>query len=155
MHLRGEGSVTQLTYYATFAFVAIAGNISSQDITLRIYRGPYDVPASILVGTIVGLIIKYSLDKRFVFHCSTNHVQEDAFLFVTYSAMGLFTTAIFWGIELGFDALFDSHSMRYLGGIVGLSCGYALKYRLDSQFVFSEQGAAGRSRARTGMEVTS
>jgi hypothetical protein len=46
------------------------------------------------------------------------------------------TTAIFWGFEFGFDRLFQSKDMRYLGGLIGLAIGYWTKYRLDKRYVF-------------------
>ena len=50
--------------------------------------------------------------------------------------MGLVTTVIFWGFEFGFDHLFETREMRYLGGIIGLAIGYYAKYQLDKRFVF-------------------
>ncbi|MCE1274677.1 MAG: GtrA family protein [Chlorobiales bacterium] len=55
--------------------------------------------------------------------------------------MGVVTTVIFWGFEFGFDHLFGTRELRYLGGMIGLGIGYVSKYHLDKQFVF-RQGAA-------------
>ena len=55
--------------------------------------------------------------------------------------MGLATTVIFWGFEFGFQYLFATKEMRYLGGALGLAIGYVAKYLLDKRFVF-RQGAA-------------
>jgi putative flippase GtrA len=43
------------------------------------------------------------------------------------------TTFVFWG----FDYLFNSIPMRYLGAVIGLSIGYIIKYQLDKKFVFA------------------
>lgn len=50
--------------------------------------------------------------------------------------MGLATTAIFWGFELGFDYLFASRNMRYVVALIGLAIGYVAKYHLDKRYVF-------------------
>jgi hypothetical protein len=54
--------------------------------------------------------------------------------------MGLFTTFIFWGFELGFNFLFESTPMRYLGAVIGLTIGYFVKYQLDLRYVFRNAG---------------
>ena len=149
--------MSRLWLYITFACVAIGANIGGQDITLQIYRGPYGVPLSVLVGTGVGLVVKYLLDKRFVFGCTTSGVQEDAVLFTLYAAMGLITTSIFWGVELGFELFFRSDHMRYVGGIIGLTIGYAVKYLLDRRFVFGARrpaGAPGEPTPAPALELT-
>ena len=43
---------------------------------------------------------------------------------------------IFWGLEFGFNWVFHTKEMRYLGGIIGLAIGYLIKYQLDKRFVF-------------------
>ena len=32
--------------------------------------------------------------------------------------------------------MYDTDYMRYLGGVIGLSIGFYVKYRLDKKFVF-------------------
>ena len=59
--------------------------------------------------------------------------------------MGVFTTAIFWGTEYAFHLIFTTDAMRYIGGVLGLTIGYYIKYQLDKRFVFidrSEKAAA-------------
>lgn len=122
--------------YAIFALIATAANIGSQDLTIRLYRGHYDILLSMVVGTGIGLVIKYLLDKRYIFRFRTRDVAHDGRTFALYTAMGLATTLVFWGLEFLFHFLFHSKEMRYLGGIIGLAIGYYLKYRLDKRFVF-------------------
>ena len=62
--------------------------------------------------------------------------KDDAKNFVLYSLMGVFTTIIFWGTEIAFDALSQNPNSKYLGAIIGLSIGYIIKYFLDKKFVF-------------------
>lgn len=122
--------------YGIFALIATATNIAAQDLTLRVYDGAYALGLSLIVGTGVGLLVKYVLDKRYIFQFHAKNAVHDGRIFVLYSTMGLATTLIFWGFELGFHVLFQTDAMRYLGGIIGLSIGYLAKYHLDKRYVF-------------------
>lgn len=123
--------------YTIFALLSTITNIGSQDITLRIYDGLYAVTISVFVGTITGLVVKYVLDKKYIFNYRVKNLSHDTRTFSMYTAMGAFTTIIFWAFEFGFDYLFNTKEMRYLGGIIGLSIGYYIKYQLDKRFVFT------------------
>ena len=123
--------------YAILALIAIAANIGSQDIVIRVYSGAFNVILSVSVGTGVGLVVKYLLDKRFIFRFRARGIAHDGQVFALYTLMGLATTAIFWGFEFGFELLFASKEMRYLGGVIGLIIGYLAKYHLDKRYVFS------------------
>jgi putative flippase GtrA len=127
--------------YALLAMIATATNIGAQDLTVRLYSGTYAVLLSVAVGTGVGLIVKYVLDKRYIFRFRAKNVAHDSRTFVLYTLMGLATTVIFWGFEFGFNAVFQTKEMRYLGGIIGLAIGYLTKYHLDKRFVFRSQTA--------------
>jgi putative flippase GtrA len=122
--------------YAIFASIATVTNIGAQDLSLHVYAGAYALPVSIFIGTGVGLVVKYVLDKRYIFQFRTQSQAHNGRTFMLYTAMGLLTTAIFWGFEALFQILFQTREMRYLGAVLGLSLGYILKYRLDRRFVF-------------------
>ena len=122
--------------YAAFAGIATILNIFAQDVTARFYIGPMWLYASMAVGTLTGLLVKYILDKRYIFFYSSENLLEDGRKFVLYSFMGIGTTLMFWGIEILFEFLFHSKVMRYSGGIIGLFIGYWVKYQLDKRFVF-------------------
>lgn len=124
--------------YSLLAAIATATNIFSQDLVVRAYHGPYAILLSVLVGTGVGLIVKYVLDKRYIFSFTAQDIAHDGRVFLLYALMGLVTTAIFWGFEFGFHHLFESKEMRYLGGVIGLAIGYYAKYLLDRRFVFPQ-----------------
>lgn len=128
-------------WYSIFALIATAANIGAQDLAIRAYAGDFGVLLSIAVGTGVGLVVKYILDKRYIFRFRTRDVAHDSSTFVLYTVMGLATTVIFWGFEFGFDHLFASKEMRYLGGIIGLAIGYVTKYQLDKRYVFNVERA--------------
>lgn len=122
--------------YSLFAAFSTAINIGSQMLSVALYKGPYAIEASILVGTATGLLPRYFLEKRYIFAFESDDLAHDTRLFFLYSFMGVFTTAIFWGVEYGFHLAFDRADMRYLGGIIGLAIGFYVKYQLDKRFVF-------------------
>jgi putative flippase GtrA len=126
--------------YAVFAAVATGCNLGSQAIMDRVYRGSLTVYVSLFVGTLVGLVVKYLLDKHFIFYDSTKGAIRTGWQFVRYALTGLLTTAIFWGLELGAYHAFHAQVARYLGGALGLAIGYWLKYRLDKRLVFGSGG---------------
>jgi len=122
--------------YALFAMLSIVVNIATQAFVVAILEHRWAIPASVLAGTATGLVTKYILDKRWIFsHVSKDHLHE-ARTFLLYTLMGVLTTLVFWGTEYLFHLVFQGDAMRYLGGVVGLSIGYAMKYRLDRRFVF-------------------
>lgn len=124
------------TLYALFAALATAVNLACQALVIWLYAGRHAVELSILAGTASGLPVKYVLEKRHIFAFQSENLAHDGRLFVLYSGMGVFTTALFWGIEYTFHIAFGSDAMRYLGGAIGLTLGYVIKYRLDKRYVF-------------------
>lgn len=125
--------------YTIIACIATAANIGAQEIAVRLYGGPLQVELAVAVGTAVGLVLKYVLDKAYIFGFRARDTLHDAQTFVLYTAMGVATTFLFWGFELGFNYLFQTKPMRYLGGLIGLALGYWAKYHLDKRFVFRTQ----------------
>lgn len=126
-------------YYSFFAVLAIISNFLVQEGVIQLYQGPFALWVSIFFGTLVGLVVKFVLDKKYIFQFMTVSKKQDASLFVLYSIMGVVTTVVFWGMEIGFFYLFDSHTMKYIGGFIGLVLGYVIKYYLDKKFVFVEK----------------
>jgi putative flippase GtrA len=127
--------------YAVFAGLATVVNIGSQALLMSLYSGEFAIPLSILVGTATGLPVKYILEKRHIFDFQSKSLAQDARLFFLYSAMGVVTTVLFWGIEYAFHRIFGTDAMRYLGGAIGLTLGYVIKYHLDKQYVFVNRNA--------------
>lgn len=122
--------------YSLFALVAIIANFCAQELSLRIYSSTYALWVSIIFGTFVGLVVKFYLDKTYIFKfISKNNVQE-GYAFFLYSLMGVLTTSIFWGMEWAFYLYFATDVMKYVGGFLGLVIGYFAKYYLDKRFVF-------------------
>lgn len=125
--------------YVAFAIVATGANLVAQELTVRAYIGVSSLYLAIAVGTLVGLVCKYLLDKHYIFALVTVSKREDADRFLFYSLTGVVTTMLFWGFELGFEFAFSGKTARYVGAVIGLSLGYALKYQLDKRFVFGKQ----------------
>lgn len=123
--------------YALFAVIATLCNILAQEISIHLFGTSFSLVISVLSGTLVGLVVKYILDKRYIFKYKTKNAQHNHRTFVLYAMMGLFTTVVFWGFEFGFHFIFESKEMRYLGGIIGLMIGYISKYYLDKKYVFT------------------
>ena len=122
--------------YSLFALIATIINLFTQFISLAIYSQDFSLYIAIFFGTLTGLIAKYILDKKYIFYYVVKDKKEDSQKFILYSIMGVFTTLIFWGFEIGFDYIFDSEIAKYIGAIIGLSIGYITKYFLDKKFVF-------------------
>ncbi|RXJ95818.1 polysaccharide biosynthesis protein GtrA [Arcobacter sp. AHV-9/2010] len=122
--------------YSFFALIATIINLFTQFIILAIYLQDFSLYIAMFFGTLTGLIAKYILDKKYIFYYVVKDKKEDSQKFILYSIMGVFTTVIFWGFEIGFDYIFDSEIAKYIGAIIGLSIGYVTKYFLDKKFVF-------------------
>jgi hypothetical protein len=122
--------------YGLFAALATLANLGAQMLAVRLYGGAWAIELSMLAGTLVGLMVKYVLDKRHIFGFTSRSLAHDGRLFALYSLMGILTTLLFWGTEYAFHRLFATEALRYLGGALGLVLGYVIKYRLDKRFVF-------------------
>lgn len=124
--------------YVVFAIVATAINFAAQSLSLSAYRGPSHLAVSLLCGTAMGFFVKYALDKYFIFFDRHGSASREVGKIILYGLTAVVTTGIFWSLELGFWALWQSSLSKYMGGALGLGLGYYLKYRLDRRFVFVE-----------------
>ena len=122
--------------YTLFAVLSTAINIGSQMVSIWAYKGPLYVEISILVGTAMGLPLRYFLEKRYIFAFTSRNLAHDGKLFIFYSVMGVITTLIFWSTEYAFYIIYNTDFMRYVGGVVGLAIGFYVKYQLDKKYVF-------------------
>lgn len=132
--------------YALFAVIATATNLGGQALAHAVWPpapGMADIAywAALVFGTGVGLVVKYVLDKRWIFQDKSAGIVAHSRRFSLYTLMGLATTTIFWGMQTVFFLVWRDPSMLYLGGALGLAIGYVTKYRLDRRFVFTP-GAA-------------
>ena len=122
--------------YIIFAIISIAINLLTQYFVL-IFADVLCI--AMFFGTFLGLITKYFLDKKFIFYYRSKNKIDDGKKFFMYSFFGIFTTLVFWGFEISFDAVFKSDLAKYVGALLGLIIGYILKYFLDKNFVFKEK----------------
>jgi len=125
--------------YAICALIAIFFNILFQEISIRIYNGLYPIVVSILTGTLIGLFIKFLLDKIYIFNYHVNGFYKNTKTIAVYISTGIFTTLIFWALEISFEYYFRTKEMRYLGAIIGLIIGYIIKYQLDNKYTFKKR----------------
>lgn len=129
--------------YALFAVIATLANLAAQRAVLALGDTGWHFAAAVFAGTAVGLVIKYALDKRWIFHDRTEGVQQTGRQFTLYTIMGLVTTAIFWGAETAFWLIWRTDLMREAGAVLGLMVGYVVKYNLDRRYVFTDSRLAG------------
>jgi len=133
---------TLLLRYSVFAVIATLANLGAQRLVLLAGEGPVLFALAVLVGTALGLVVKYALDKRWIFADRETGLRAHSRKFGLYTAMGLVTTAIFWATETGFWLAFGSHTAREVGAVLGLAVGYVVKYQLDRRFVFAPRQEA-------------
>jgi putative flippase GtrA len=123
--------------YAAFAVLATLANLATQRLVLLAGQTPGRFGVAIAAGTIVGLLIKYLFDKRWIFYDLETGARAHGQKFMLYASAGLATTAIFWGTEMAFWLIWHTDAMREVGAVLGLSVGYVVKYNLDRRFVFT------------------
>ena len=128
--------------YTLFAIISTSFNLFFQYFSFLLYSGFASLYVAMFFGTLAGLVSKYILDKKFIFYHKPKGKVDDAKKFIRYTIMGIFTTFIFWGTEIGFDLYFEEENAKYAGAIVGLSIGYIIKYFLDKKFVFTHKKKA-------------
>lgn len=124
--------------YSFFAVLATIANLATQRLILCSGDSSILFALAVGAGTLVGLVFKYVLDKRWIFEDISAGVKAHGKKFSLYTAMGIVTTAIFWGTETAFWLVWQTDMMRELGAVIGLSIGYVAKYNLDRRFVFTD-----------------
>ena len=128
--------MTPFLRYVAFAVVATVINLGLQRAVLAIRSDETGFVLALVLGTVGGLVVKYVLDKRWVFDDRSTGLAQNSRKFGLYAALGLITTAIFWGTETAFWLIWQTHAMREAGAVLGLAIGYVVKYLLDRRYVF-------------------
>lgn len=123
--------------YAAFAVIATLVNLGVQRAVLVLDRSAAGFVAAMICGTAAGLVVKYLLDKRWIFDDRSTGLRAHGQRFSAYAAFGLLTTGIFWGFETAFWLWGRTDTWREVGAVIGLAIGYVLKYRLDRRYVFT------------------
>ena len=124
--------------YSAFAVLATIINLGVQRLVLAFGETTLFFALAVGAGTLVGLVVKYILDKRWIFYDLDTSLKAHGEKFSRYTAMGLITTAIFWSTETAFWVIWQTDMMRELGAIIGLAIGYVTKYQLDRRYVFTD-----------------
>jgi putative flippase GtrA len=124
--------------YGLFAAIATVANLAAQRAVLAGLGDARGFVPAMMAGTAVGLVVKYLLDKRWIFGDRSRGLAAHGRKFTLYSLMGVATTFLFWAVETAFWLAWRTDAMRELGAVIGLAIGYTIKYRLDRRFVFAE-----------------
>ena len=124
--------------YAFFAILASLINLTAQRFVLSFGKSNFLFITAILIGTFLGLLVKFFLDKKWIFKYKIRGLRNQSFKFGIYSVMGIFTTIIFWFTETIFWKIWQTDNMREIGALIGLGFGYIIKYHLDKRFVFKK-----------------
>lgn len=121
--------------YVLFAILAGLANLAAQEAAIRL---TLPLMVAILVGTGVGFVSKYVLDKKWIFlDRYEGHGTEARKVFI-YGVSSVGTTLLFWATELMFWHATGTVEGKYSGAVLGLALGNFIKYRLDRHFVFNK-----------------
>ena len=124
--------------YTFFAIIATFSNLTTQRFIISFSQSNLFFLIAIFCGTVVGLLIKFFLDKKWIFFDKTSGLILQSRKFSKYSLMGILPTLIFWSTETIFWFLWNTENMREIGASIGLAIGYIIKYKLDKRFVFNK-----------------
>jgi|SRR4051794_19640005 putative flippase GtrA len=126
--------------YVVFAGIATLANLATQEAMVRV--APLSPLAlSILMGTATGFVLKYLLDKKWVFDDGYGGHRRELQKITLYGVFSVFTTLVFWSFEVAFWVIWRTDFAKYTGAVIGLAIGYAAKFVLDRAFVFKERQA--------------
>lgn len=125
--------------YILFSIFATFANIFTQRIIFSINQSNSFFIIAILCGTFIGLILKFYLDKKWIFYDNVSSIRLESIKFGRYTSMGIISTLVFWITETVFWLIWETARMREIGAIIGLSIGYIIKYNLDKRFVFKKK----------------
>lgn len=124
--------------YVFFALISGLANLGAQEIVVRM-APTWSVMVSVLTGTGIGFVVKYALEKKWIFFDAYDTHAAEVRKIVVYGLFGVGTTLLFWGIELGALWLWQTTTAKYVGAAVGLSLGNWIKYLLDKHYVFGRK----------------
>jgi len=129
----------QLFLFATFAVIVTLINLASQRVVLSFIAGNIGFFTALFIGTLVGVIIGYLLDKYWIFLDETKISKNYGKQFFLYAITGAIHTPIFWVIETLFWFIWMTEQMRELGAIIGLTLAYTVKYFILKNYIFKTE----------------
>ena len=145
-HARQKLSKFELVVrYSAFAAIATIANLAAQRVVFATVQQDVRFLLALVAGTGVGLVLKYILDKKWIFFEAAQPLGAESRKFSLYTLTGVGTTLVFWGAEGLFWLIWQTQFMREVGAVLGLTIGYIVKYNLDRRFVFQ---AGSRVRTR-------
>jgi putative flippase GtrA len=124
--------------YVSFAIIAGVMNLMTQAIVFSLLP-VQPLAISILAGTAVGFIVKYLLDKHWIFFDNYDNVSRELNKVFLYASFSVAMTLVFWGFEIAFLAIGSTTFAKYLGAVIGLAIGNFAKYFLDRRFTFKQK----------------
>lgn len=137
------GARMHLVRFAGFAALAIVLNLCSQNSVLLVLGDFwFGIYVAIAFGNAAGLFFKYVADKYWVFEDADATIVGNSKKFAIYAVLGVFTTVVFWVVELLFHYLFGTVFMTNVGAVLGLCIGYVIKYNLDKHITFRQWEAS-------------
>ena len=98
--------------YLVFAILATFVNLSVQRIIFWYGDSNSIFALALALGGAMGLVVKYILDKRWVFEDIRPGVEEHSKKFPLYILIGVFSTLIFWVTETIFWLTWKTDLMR-------------------------------------------
>jgi putative flippase GtrA len=131
-----DWSLAILVRYVLFAIIAGAINLLTQKIVFGI-ASVQPLAVSILAGTAAGFIVKYFLDKHWIFFDEYGDSGQEVRKVILYASFSVAMTLVFWAFEIAFLAIGNTDFAKYTGAVVGLSIGNFAKYLLDRTFTFN------------------
>ncbi len=123
--------------YVLFAVVAGVMNLGTQAVVFAI-APVQPLAVSILAGTGVGFVVKYLLDKRWIFFDDYDGAAKEARKIFLYGSFSVAMTFVFWAFEVGFLGMWGTNTAKYIGAVIGLAIGNFAKYLLDRTFTFNQ-----------------
>jgi putative flippase GtrA len=133
----------KLPLYLLFAAIAIGVNYAVLNLSDKVLQPilPYDKWRLLLSQVLAigsGFVVKYILDKFYVFKDAIATKKEEYQKALLYGMMSIITTALYMSISWGFYFLVSPSSAKTTGALIGLLTGYTLKFFLDKKYVFRQ-----------------
>ena len=130
------GSLFCLDYLLVKMYIFFAILSTLINLFLSFHDDFFNLYKAMFIGAFFGMTSKYYLDKVYIFNYIPKNKKNDLKTFIGYTITGVFTTLIFLGFEISFNALWSSEIAKYCGALIGLGIGYSFKYLLDKKYVF-------------------
>ena len=126
-----------LILYIVFAIIVTITNLSSQRLVLSFLTGNVGYFAALFIGTFIGVVLGYFLDKNWIFKDPVMSSKAMGKQFFWYAMTGAIHTPVFWLVESVFWFTWKTDGMRELGAVLGLVIAYTLKYFILRRYVFN------------------